>query len=136
MADAQKALDAIDAQNAAALASGSSRSFDPYGGTKGVMSVTDKDGNVRSFDPYAGDSAKDTRAPVDGPLAPDAGPPSGSESGGGYGEGLGANYDKAKGGYISRYAQGGAVRHYQAGGDVVSSMAEEEQLIKALESGK
>lgn len=59
MAEAQKALEAIDKQNAAALESGSSRTFDPYGGTKGVMSVSDKDGNVRSFDPYAGDSAKD-----------------------------------------------------------------------------
>ena len=59
MAEAQKAIEAIDKQNAAALESGSSRTFDPYGGTKGVMSVSDVDGNVRSFDPYAGDSAKD-----------------------------------------------------------------------------
>jgi len=34
------------------------------------------------------------------------------------------------------YAQGGAIRHYQVGGDVMSSMAEAEQLIKALEGGK
>jgi len=59
LSDAQKALEAIDKQNAAALESGSSRTFDPYGGTKGVLSVSDADGNVRAFDPYAGDSAKD-----------------------------------------------------------------------------
>jgi len=59
LSDAQKALDAIDKQNAAALESGSSRTFDPYGGTKGVLSVSDANGNVRAFDPYAGDSAKD-----------------------------------------------------------------------------
>ena len=59
LSDAQKALDAIDKQNAAALESGSSRTFDPYSGTKGVLSVSDADGNVRAFDPYAGDSAKD-----------------------------------------------------------------------------
>jgi hypothetical protein len=59
LSDAQKALEAIDKQNAAALESGSSRPFDPYAGTKGVLSVSDADGNVRAFDPYAGDSAKD-----------------------------------------------------------------------------
>ena len=59
LSDAQKALDAIDKQNAAALESGSSRTFDPYAGTKGVLSVSDANGNVRAFDPYAGDSAKD-----------------------------------------------------------------------------
>jgi len=59
MAEAQKAIEAIDKQNAAALESRSSRTFDPYGGTKGVMSVSDKEGNIRSFDPYAGDSARD-----------------------------------------------------------------------------
>ena len=59
LSDAQKALDAIDKQNAAALESGVSRTFDPYGGTKGVLSVSDANGNVRAFDPYAGDSAKD-----------------------------------------------------------------------------
>ena len=59
LSDAQKALEAIDKQNATALESGSSRTFDPYAGTKGVLSVSDADGNVRAFDPYAGDSAKD-----------------------------------------------------------------------------
>ena len=59
MADAQKAIEAIDKQNAAALESGSSRTFDPYNGQKGVLSVSDANGNVRSFDPYAGDSEKD-----------------------------------------------------------------------------
>jgi len=59
MAEAQKAIEAIDKQNAAALQSSSSRTLDPYGGTKGVMSVSDKEGNIRSFDPYAGDSARD-----------------------------------------------------------------------------
>jgi len=59
LSDAQKALEAIDKQNAAALESGTSRTLDPYAGTKGVLSVSDADGNVRAFDPYAGDSAKD-----------------------------------------------------------------------------
>ena len=68
---------------------------------------------------YAGESGKSSWGksgnadqdigPVAAPSAPapDAGPSSGSESSGGYGEGLGAGYDKAKGGYIGHYAQGG-----------------------------
>ena len=59
MDNAVKAIDAIDKANEAALANGSSRTFDPYNGTKGVLSVSDENGNVKSFDPYAGDSAKD-----------------------------------------------------------------------------
>ena len=43
---------------------------------------------------------------------------------------------KAKGGYINHYAHGGAVRHYEYGGPVAGSMAEAQELIKALESGK
>jgi hypothetical protein len=42
----------------------------------------------------------------------------------------------ASGGMVNSYAHGGAVRHYQAGGAAMSSMAEADQLIKALESGK
>ena len=59
MADAMKAIEAIDKANAAAVENNSSRTFDPYNGQKGILSVSDKDGNIRSFDPYAGDSAKD-----------------------------------------------------------------------------
>ena len=67
---AQETLEAIDTQNKTAATEGSSRTFDPYDGTKGVMSISDKDGNIRSFDPYAGDSAKDASRTV-GPAISD-----------------------------------------------------------------
>jgi len=118
MAKAQEALAAIDKQNAAALESGSSRSFDPYGGTKGVMSVTDANGNVRSFDPYAGDSAKDAGRSFGGPSgAPPAGAdavadvpavdatPAGADAVADV-PGVGPQ-GEANGGMIGSYAQGG-----------------------------
>jgi len=72
------------------------------------QTAKDNADNPTNPNPFGGDVTSSTpNGPSGAPTAPDSGPSSGSESSGGYGEGLGSGYDKASGGYIGHYAQGG-----------------------------